>query len=262
MKKRTISAIIMIILFVPILLLGDVYYPILFSLLGLMALWELMNLNKNIPFIMRILSGIICFFLILYDYKETSYFNIINYPVIVGMFLLYSFSIIINGNIKKYTYKDGLWLMMITLLIGIMFNTLVHVRVIGMYDVIYCFLITTITDTFALLGGMKFGKHKLSPEISPNKTIEGSIIGSVVGTIVASIFHYLVLGNLSIWWVILLTFVLTIFGQMGDLFFSSIKRCYNIKDFSNLIPGHGGILDRLDSVIFVSMGYLLYLLII
>ena len=261
MKKRSISAIVMIVLFVPILLLGDIYYPILFSILGAMALWEIIKLNKNIPFVMQIISEIICLGLILFDYKEVNYFNLINYPIVVGMFFIYSFSIIINKDFQKYTYKDSLWLMFMTLLIGIMFNSLIHVRVLGLYDVIYCFLITTITDTFALLGGMTFGKHKLSP-ISPKKTIEGSIIGSIMGTICASVFHYFVLGTLPIWLVIIITFALTILGQIGDLFFSSIKRCYNIKDFSNLIPGHGGILDRLDSVIFVSMGYLLYLLII
>lgn len=262
MKTRIISAIIMLAVFIPILLLGDIYYSILSCILGMIALWELMRLEKNIPLYMRIISYFICLFLIIYHYKETNYFTEVNYAILVSMFFIYSFSSIINKDTKKYTYKDSLWLMTMTLLIGIMFNSFIRIRLLGLYPVIYCFLISTMTDTFALFGGKLFGKHKLAPLISPNKTIEGSIVGSLFGTIISSIFYYFVIGNMSIEVILLLSFVLTIFGQMGDLFFSNIKRFYNVKDFSNIIPGHGGILDRLDSVIFVILGYLLYILII
>ena len=102
------------------------------------------------------------------------------------------------------------------------------------------------------------GKHKLAPTISPNKTIEGSIIGSLMGTMMGSAFYYNIIDKSNLWLVILISFILTILAQIGDLFFSSIKRSYKIKDFSNLIPGHGGVLDRLDSVLFVILGFLLY----
>jgi phosphatidate cytidylyltransferase len=118
------------------------------------------------------------------------------------------------------------------------------------------------TDTFALFGGKLFGKNKLCKEISPNKTVEGSIVGTIFGTTIGTVFYALLIGNKEIWIVILLTFILSIFGQFGDLFFSSIKREHKVKDFSNVIPGHGGILDRLDSMLFVILGYLLYILII
>ena len=72
----------------------------------------------------------------------------------------------------------------------------------------------------------------------------------------------LLIGSKNIWIIILLTFILSIFGQFGDLFFSSIKRNHKVKDFSNIIPGHGGILDRLDSLLFVILGFLIYTLII
>ena len=123
---------------------------------------------------------------------------------------------------------------------------------------IYLFLITILTDTFALFIGKSFGKHKLAPLISPNKTIEGAVGGSVVATILASLFYIFVVKDYSsIIIVIVLTFVLSLVGQLGDLIKSSIKRHAGIKDFSNLIPGHGGILDRLDSIIFVMMAYIL-----
>ena len=262
MKKRVISAIIMIIVFIPFLLLGDMFYLVLGSVLGVFALWELIRLEKNIPAYMQFLSYMICLLLIIYKHDSVDYHNIINYPIVVSMFLIYSFSIIINKNIKKYNYKDSLWLFAITLMIGFMFNSFIKLRFIGLYEVIYCMLIATMTDTFALFGGKLFGKTKLCKEISPNKTVEGSIVGTLFGTIIATTFYYFLISNSNVGMTILLSFILSIIGQVGDLFFSSIKRNHGVKDFSNFIPGHGGILDRLDSLLFVILGFLVYLLII
>ena len=262
MKKRVVSAIIMVILFIPFLLLGDVFYLVLGGILGVLSLWEMIRLEKHIPVYMQILSYVVCLLLVLYKHDSKEYFDLINFPIIASMFFVYSFSLIINKDIKKYNYKSSLWLFTITLMIGIMFNCFVKVRYIGLYQVIYCLLIATMTDTFALFGGKLFGKNKLAKEISPNKTIEGSIIGTIMGTVIGSMFYGIFVGCKSIEIIILLTFVLTIFGQFGDLFFSSIKREHKVKDFSNIIPGHGGILDRLDSLLFIIMGFLLYSMII
>ena len=142
-------------------------------------------------------------------------------------------------------------------LIGILFNCFIRIRGLGEKVVIYCFLISSMTDTFAYLGGSLLGKHKLISHISPNKTVEGSITGSIMGTIIGSIYYYLVIGNIEIYVIIVLSLGLTILSQMGDLF----KRYYKIKDYSNIIPGHGGVLDRLDSSLFVILGFLLYFVI-
>jgi len=116
------------------------------------------------------------------------------------------------------------------------------------------------TDTFAYFGGYFIGKHKLCPSISPNKTIEGAIVGTLVGVMVSTLFYLFVINNsINIAILIGITLVLSLVGQLGDLFFSSIKRYYKVKDFSNLIPGHGGILDRLDSIIFVILTYILFM---
>ncbi len=262
MKKRIISAIIMIILFIPFLILGGNFYLLLGSVLGVLSLWEMLRLEKNIPSYMQFISYVICLLLIMFKHDDLNYYDMINFPIISSMFLVYSFGIIINKDIKKYNYKDGIWLFIITLMIGMMFNAFIKVRYLGLYQVIYCLLIATMTDTFALFGGKLFGKTKLAKEISPNKTVEGSLVGTIFGTIIGVVFHILVIGSINIWVLILLTFVLSIFGQFGDLFFSSIKRHYKVKDFSNLIPGHGGILDRLDSLLFIILGYLLYIMII
>ena len=262
MKKRIVSAICLIVIFVPFLLLGGNYYLALGLFLGLFSLWEILRQEKNIPSYMKIVSYMICVFLMLRKFDSANYYNIIDYLAIMLMFFVYSFSIILNKNIKKYSYKDAIWLFAVTLIIGMLFNSFIKIRIIGLYHVIYCILIACMTDTFALFGGKLFGKHKLPSEISPNKTVEGSIIGSIGGTIIGSLFYIYAISDFNIGIIITLTFILTVFGQFGDLFFSSIKRFYKIKDFSNLIPGHGGILDRLDSMLFVISGYLIYILII
>ena len=155
-----------------------------------------------------------------------------------------------------YYFITSFFLVGSILLLGTAFNTMIFVRMFSLTKFIYLILIFILTDTFAYFGGKAFGKHKLIPHVSPNKTIEGSVIGSLIGTIGASIFyHYLV--NPINYKVIIATFILSIIGQIGDLLFSKLKRENDIKDFSNLIPGHGGILDRLDSTIAIMLGYLL-----
>lgn len=126
----------------------------------------------------------------------------------------------------------------------------------GRVLIFYVFAAAFVSDTCAYLVGTKYGKNKLCPEISPKKTIEGSI-GGVVGVIICFLI-ITIIGNTSfgmsynILYMVLAGVVAGIAGQLGDLSASAIKRFCNIKDFGNLIPGHGGILDRLDSLLFVS----------
>ena len=111
-----------------------------------------------------------------------------------------------------------------------------------------------------MITGKYIGVNPLCPKISPHKTIEGLIGGVLTGTFVAVTFYHVVIQPaMPLIPLILFTILLSIIGQMGDLVFSFIKREYNQKDFSNVIPGHGGILDRLDSIIFAVLGFLLFL---
>ena len=112
------------------------------------------------------------------------------------------------------------------------------------------FIIAFMTDTFAYFSGYLFGKHKLIPNVSPKKTIEGSIGGILGSTISCLIFGHIF--NLNMVLMLILGSIGSIIAQIGDLFASSIKRYVGIKDYGNLIPGHGGILDRFDSVILVT----------
>lgn len=111
-------------------------------------------------------------------------------------------------------------------------------------------------DTFAFFSGKLFGKHKLIPEISPNKTVEGSV-GAVVGTAIIFAGYGLVVRfacglSVNYLWLMLLAVLCSIVAQFGDLAASEIKRVCGVKDFGNLIPGHGGLVDRVDSLLFVS----------
>ena len=128
----------------------------------------------------------------------------------------------------------------------------------SIWELLYLLTITILTDTFAYLGGKFFGKNKLLERISPNKTIEGSLTGLIVSTSIASVFYlYIINPGINVGIVILITFLLSIIAQVGDLVFSAIKREFDIKDYSNIIPGHGGMLDRFDSIAFVSLLYII-----
>lgn len=121
----------------------------------------------------------------------------------------------------------------------------------GLYYVLFALLIVWSTDTGAYFIGRQFGKHKLAPHVSPNKTVEGFIGGIVSAIIIAGGFFYLMNLSGNIGLVILALIVLSIFGQLGDLVESALKRFYGVKDSGKILPGHGGILDRFDSLLFV-----------
>ena len=111
------------------------------------------------------------------------------------------------------------------------------------------------TDTFAYFVGSKYGKHKFS-KISPKKSVEGCI-GGIIGATILMVIYTVFINkfggmNIKYWYVILMAIFLSIFSQIGDFSASAIKRTVNIKDFGNLFPGHGGMLDRIDSIIFIA----------
>jgi len=112
------------------------------------------------------------------------------------------------------------------------------------------------SDVFALLFGLRFGKNKLCPEISPKKTVEGSVAGLVMGPVVLVVFGWIIQRfygfDVSYLRLVLYGFSGAFAGQIGDLSMSFVKRQFNLKDFGNIIPGHGGILDRFDSVLFAA----------
>ncbi len=122
----------------------------------------------------------------------------------------------------------------------------------GLYYLLLLFNFSSICDMGAYFSGVTLGKHKLCPEISPKKTVEGAIGGILSSMIFAVVFCLAFSHTDKLLATILLTIPLCVVGMLGDLFASAIKRSVGLKDYSNLIPGHGGILDRLDSMLLIA----------
>ena len=264
MTKRIISAIVMIAVFLPFLIIGGTPFVILMSVLGVLGLYELLkvrgNVKKKFPVVMRIIAYLMTVFLIVNNASSIDLQYDLDYRLVSAIMFLFLVPMVFINNSKKYNLNDALFLVGSVVFIGLSFNLLTVIRNFNVAYIIYLLLITTMTDSFALFTGMFIGKHKLAPEVSPKKTIEGAIGGSLMGTIIATAFYTTVINSaVPLVFVVLITAVLTVVGQIGDLAFSAIKRYYGQKDFSDLIPGHGGILDRFDSLVFVVLAFILVL---
>lgn len=264
MTKRVVSAIVMVLIFVPFLIIGGIPFTILMAVLGVLGLYELLKIRgdvkKKFPVVMRLLAYLMVIFLIINNANSIDLQYDLDYRLVSLIIFLFLAPMVFINNSKKYNLNDALFLVGSVVFIGLSFNLLTVIRNFNIAYIIYLFLITTMTDTFALFTGMFIGKHKLAPEISPKKTIEGAVGGSIMGTLIATAFYTTVISSsVPLVFLILITLALTVVGQIGDLAFSAIKRYYGQKDFSDLIPGHGGILDRLDSLVFVVLAFILVL---
>ena len=251
--------IFLIVVFIPFLIIGELPFAILMTILGVMGVYELLKVRetkKKFPIVLKIFAYVLAAYFCLYNSSAIDFINKIDYKVMAFIIFLFVSPMVFINDTKKYNLNDGLFLIGVILFIGFSFNLVTVIRNYDIVYLIYLLLITTITDTFALFTGSLIGEHKLCPKISPNKTIEGLVGGVAMGTFVASAFYITVIhANPNIWIVIGCTLLLSLVGQLGDLVFSSIKRYYDVKDFSELIPGHGGILDRFDSLIFVVLAF-------
>ncbi len=155
-----------------------------------------------------------------------------------------------------YDVDDAFYLIASTMFLGIAFRYLIVIRTINIHLLMYLLMVTIMSDTFAHFFGTKLGRIKLCPYVSPNKTVEGMIGGTFFGTFISAMY-YLTFVNVhaSTVYVLLFSLVLSLIAQAGDLVFSAMKRKYDVKDYGNIMPGHGGVLDRLDSLIFAIMAF-------
>lgn len=262
MKKRVFSAIVIVAIFIPLLLIGGKTFAIFMSFLATLGLYELIHIReskKEFPFLLKIFAYIMVVFFSLSHFNSIVFSYTMDYRVVAFMIFTFLSPMVFIHDFKKYNLNDALFLIGSILFIGLSFNLLIICRNYDIMYIIYLLLITTLTDTFALFTGLLVGKHKLCPLVSPKKTIEGLLGGTFLGVFVAVSFYITVINtNISLPFIIFITTVLSLLGQLGDLVFSSIKRYYNKKDFSNLIPEHGGILDRFDSLIFVVLAFCIF----
>ena len=183
----------------------------------------------------------------------------LDYKILSASLLLLCSPVVFYQAKGKYNIEDAFKLYGFLLLVGLGLNFFILIRNLDLRFFILLLLVPIFTDTFAYVGGSLIGKHKFS-KISPKKSIEGCIIGSAMGTFIGSMYYITFINEpKNILIVIPIILMMSIIGQIGDIFFSAIKRKYDIKDFSNLIPGHGGILDRLDSLIFVALLFAIFI---
>lgn len=260
MTKRVLSAILLVLVFVPLLCIGGTPFTVFMTALGLCGLYELIHIKeskKKFPLLVKIIAYLLVLFFTYTTSNVIDFQYSLDYRIMSVIIFAFLFPLVFINNSEKYSINDALYLISSVLFIGLSFNLLIVTRNYDLNYIIYLFLITTITDTFALFTGMLVGQHKLS-SISPKKTIEGLIGGTLMGTFVAVAFYHTVINpSMSLVFIIFVTVLLSLIGQIGDLVFSSIKRYYGKKDFSDLIPGHGGILDRFDSMIFVVLAFII-----
>lgn len=116
--------------------------------------------------------------------------------------------------------------------------------------ILFAFAVIWICDTAAYFIGSLLGRHKMSPVVSPNKSWEGFAAGMIFGTLTGYIFSFCALKNIDVFQMIFAAFAISLVGQLGDFVESIFKRRFGVKDSSNIIPGHGGVLDRFDSLLF------------
>lgn len=258
--KKTLSAIVLILIAIPLILAGEKTFALTIGIVGVFALKEFLDLKKShhkVPFFMNAIFYVSLLFIIFVSPFEFSNLVSVDYRFLSFMFLLYCLPVLYYHSNGIYKTSDALYFLGVTLFLGVACHSLIMLRIRSLELFLFVVSIPILTDTFAYIFGKLIGKHSLT-KISPNKTWEGSICGSLCATIVSSGIYFIWFSE-SFWKVVSFVFLLTIVSQLGDLFFSVIKRENDIKDFANLIPEHGGILDRFDSIIFVAIAVLLFI---
>jgi len=244
-------------IFILAFLLGDVAFKILIGAVAVCAFKEIITLPSikdklNIPIIVL---GLISLMSLIYIVND-AYALYVGFSYQSLIFMLFTLIIPILFS-KKYDTEVALYYFVLLLILGISLNSTIMLYSSNKWLLLYIILVICVTDVAGLFIGKYVGTHKLS-KISPNKTIEGFIGGIICSSIIGAFYYMAVISKISVLKIVFLSILISIFGSIGDLFFSKIKRENKIKDFSNLIPGHGGMLDRIDSLIF---GILLYTLI-
>lgn len=254
MKQRIITAIIFGAILLPIVIYGGVPLVLLAYLMASVALYELLKMRNlrlfSVPGFISLL--LLWIFLLPKNYQHVL-LNLDYSKVEIALFAVLLFLTYTVATKNKFTFDDVAFSIMATLYIGIGFFYFIETRAAedGLTFIFFSLFIIWATDSGAYFIGRAAGKRKLWPEISPNKTIEGSIGGVICALVVAILFIIFTDIDASPIQLSLITVILSVFGQIGDLVESALKRHYDVKDSGNILPGHGGILDRFDSLLFV-----------
>ena len=269
MRTRILTALVALCVLIPVLLLSHTWlFPVMVAVCCLIALWEIFkcigvqkNLWITVPLYLSAVFVIMTFRLFrqLFDYRMESFVVRVAVPCMM-LVILYLFAVLVFSRGKILVESVSVAGFM-SLYIIAAFMALLFLRdsQSGAYTYLLIFIGAWVTDSFAYFTGILFGKHKLIPEISPKKTIEGSIGGTLFcggafmlyGVAIAHFVESASRMNLALLFVY--GIVVSVVSQVGDLSLSAVKRHYGIKDFGKIFPGHGGILDRFDSILAVSL---------
>lgn len=258
MKQRIITAICLIIVALPCVVLGGYFFKSLIGIILVLSLYEMLKICTRPKIKMYIYVIVALFFTYAFIFDCHDLF-VASYGILVYLVVLFVATIFDDTlTVERTSYVFTMGVMIATGL-----HALMALRdVYGFEYLLLLALATYGSDTGAYFTGVTLGKHKLIPRLSPKKTIEGSIGGIVLGTIL-SVSYASYLGVIEMNPILILAcFVLTISGQMGDLVFSAIKRHFGVKDYSNILPGHGGILDRIDSILFNTLVFSFFLVMV
>lgn len=268
---RLMSSAILVVLALVFILTGGCLLAAVLLFLALTAFRELMKACKlagkdRKPDGLEIIGyiGIVIYYLLMVFSGEREYLFLTLIAVLVAFMFLYVFSF------PKYHASEIMSAFFCVAYAPVMLSFIYLVRELpyGIYTVWMIFISSWICDTCAYVVGMLFGKHKLAPVLSPKKSIEGAVGGIAGSAIVGALYAYFIVESVIseqriIGVFILISAIGAVISQVGDLAASAIKRNHEIKDYGKLIPGHGGVMDRFDSVIFTApMIYFLALLLI
>ncbi|MBE6545972.1 MAG: phosphatidate cytidylyltransferase [Ruminococcaceae bacterium] len=263
MLKRILTSIVAILILVPVLFLSDtVVFPIALALVSLICLYELFKCTGiekawtvTVPLY---LFSLILPFLVRYM-DDTVYSAMIAFMVAV-VYVIYLFTLIVWSG-GKLAFGETSAVVFMAMYILLALSSILYVRDFepyGVYIYLLIFIGAWVTDIFAYFTGYFLGKHKLIEAVSPKKTVEGSIGGIVFCAASFALFGWIVdqwFGqDANLLFLVISGVILSLIAQIGDLIMSVIKRHYGIKDFGKLFPGHGGMLDRFDSILAVSLG--------
>ncbi|HZK42798.1 MAG TPA: phosphatidate cytidylyltransferase [Syntrophomonadaceae bacterium] len=246
LKKRIITILIGIPFILAILYIGGICWTLFFTVLGLGSLYEFNRMTKK-SYQPPLFIGVILFLITMF-YMYNYYLLLTIVLFIVGLVIY------LIARFPRETIIDISLILFPALYIGISlsFAILINNQPDGFVLMLAVFLLTWSSDVGGYIFGKKWGKRKLAPALSPNKTWEGSLGGVILTIITAFVFLSICdLGNYSLYSIILLGFAASIAAQLGDLLMSGVKRVFDVEDSGNIIPGHGGILDRFDSFLLV-----------
>lgn len=250
MKKRVISAVVLIIICVSCVFLSEISRVLLFAAAGIMCAYEYSRGLEKIDVYCAawVLYTFIAIqaVLALFHAEPTAYIVFMALGIYLALF-----SGILH---RKVGGKGAVYTVAGIAYPGFIYGIALMISTSPVWlDVISLgFVSSVVCDTFALFGGSRFGKHKVAPDVSPHKTVEGCICGIVAGAL-SGLLLKLTPGfcdAIPAWACVLTAFAASFMGEIGDLAESLLKRMLGLKDFSNLIPGHGGMFDRTDSLMF------------